>query len=85
MVVYCDGTNVVDAGNYFTTLKTPAATITGGTITGITDLAVADGGTGASVSALASSNIAVGPSPEFLNLGLSMSVASNALTIAIKG
>ena len=42
MCLYCDGTNVVDATNYQT------ATITGGTVTGITDLVVADGGTGAS-------------------------------------
>lgn len=45
--VYADGTNVVQA-NYFPVLSTPSASITGGTITGITDLAVADGGTGAS-------------------------------------
>ena len=43
-----DGTNVVDASDYFTAITTPSATITGGVITGITDLVVADGGTGAS-------------------------------------
>jgi|TARA_R110002126_G_scaffold13327_4_gene57997 hypothetical protein len=43
-----DGTNVVDASDYFTAITTPSATITGGTITGITDLVVGDGGTGAS-------------------------------------
>ena len=48
MALYCDGTNVVDAVTYFTALATASAIITGGTITGITDLVVADGGTGAS-------------------------------------
>jgi hypothetical protein len=48
MFLYCDGTNVVNAFDYFTAITTPLATITGGTITGITALAVADGGTGAS-------------------------------------
>ena len=40
MALYCDGTNVIDAMDY--------VNITGGTITGITDLVVADGGTGVS-------------------------------------
>ena len=48
MVLHCDGTDVVDAFDYLTGITTPNATITGGTITGITDLTVADGGTGAS-------------------------------------
>jgi len=48
MFVFNNGTNVVDAVTYLSSLATPSATITGGTITGITDLAVADGGTGAS-------------------------------------
>jgi hypothetical protein len=45
MALYCDGTNVIDA---FDAVNLSRATITGGSITGITDLAVADGGTGAS-------------------------------------
>jgi hypothetical protein len=45
MMLYCDGTNVVDA---FDAANISRATITGGVITGITDLAVADGGTGVS-------------------------------------
>lgn len=38
-------------------LTTSSATITGGSITGITDLAVADGGTGASTASLARQNL----------------------------
>ena len=53
MCLYCDGTNVVDATNYQTamtigTMTSASVAITGGSVTGITDLVVADGGTGAS-------------------------------------
>lgn len=40
-----------------TTLTTASATITGGSITGITDLAIADGGTGASTATAALTNL----------------------------
>lgn len=40
-----------------TSISASAATITGGTITGITDLTVADGGTGASTPAAARTNL----------------------------
>jgi len=41
MFVYNNGTNVVDAITYLSSLATPSATITGGTIAGITQLDVA--------------------------------------------
>jgi len=43
-------------------ITTSSATITGGTITGITDLAVADGGTGASTAANARTNLSAASS-----------------------
>ena len=46
----------MDIGNL---LSTSSADITGGTITGITDLAVADGGTGASSASAARANLNV--------------------------
>jgi len=41
MFVFNNGTNVVDAVTYLTSLATPSATITGGTVSGITQLNVA--------------------------------------------
>ena len=60
-----------------TSMSTVAATITGGTITGITDLAVADGGTGSSSLTLNSVLIGNGTSPL---LAVAPSTAGNFLT-----
>lgn len=49
MALYCNATNVLNAFD--------VVNITGGTITGITDLAIADGGTGASTAAAALVNL----------------------------
>lgn len=74
MVLYCNGTNVIDAVTALAspTISSPtitspsitngtisSATITGGSISGITDLAVADGGTGASTPTNAKINLEV--------------------------
>lgn len=57
-LIYTDGLGSVASVFDFTSfLSMSSATITGGTITGITDLAIADGGTGASSAATALSNL----------------------------
>ena len=60
-----------------TSMTTAAATITGGTITGITDLAVADGGTGS--SSLTLNSVLIGNGTSAL-LAVAPSTAGNVLT-----
>lgn len=52
-------TDKIQSGNTVGALTITSATINGGIITGITDLAVADGGTGASTVAGAQANLQV--------------------------
>lgn len=52
-------TDKIQSGDTVAALTVTNATINGGTITGITDLAVADGGTGASTVAGAQANLQV--------------------------
>jgi len=67
-LVRVNSSNLIEFG---ATITSP--TISGGSITGITDLAVADGGTGASTAAAAATNLGLGTgdSPQFtaVNVG----------------
>lgn len=55
--VYSDGTNVLSVTGSIASQSASSVAITGGSITGITDLAVADGGTGASNQTDARTNL----------------------------
>jgi hypothetical protein len=56
-IVYADGTNVVAMTGTMAVQNASSVAITGGSVTGITDLAVADGGTGSSTAAGARTNL----------------------------
>lgn len=69
-------------------VTTASATITGGSITGITDLAIADGGTGASSASAARSNLGAAStsSPDFTgNVTVTSNSSSAALTVTQTG
>lgn len=67
------------------TQSAASVTITGGAITGITDLAVADGGTGASTASAALANLGgVGPDPGYGSIG-SIITARTDTTVLVAG
>jgi hypothetical protein len=65
-------TDKIQSGNTVSSLIILSATISGGTITGITDLAVADGGTGASTVAGAQANLQVDPAGTAVALAIAL-------------
>ena len=72
-IIYCDGAGAGAAvGDFTANLAMSSVNITGGSISGITDLAVADGGTGASTAGGARSNLgaaASGANTDITSLG----------------
>ena len=72
-IVYCDGAGagavVYSLGD---NLAMSNAKITGGSVTGITDLAVADGGTGASTVSGAQTNLQVDPAGTAVALAIAL-------------
>lgn len=72
-IVYCDGAGsgaaVVSISD---NLSMSNANITGGSVTGITDLAVADGGTGASTASAALTNLGAEPAGTAVALAIAL-------------
>jgi hypothetical protein len=65
-------TDKIQSGETVSSLIILSATISGGSITGITDLAVADGGTGASTIAGAQANLQVDPAGTAVALAIAL-------------
>jgi hypothetical protein len=65
-------TDKIQSGDTVGSLIILSATISGGSITGITDLAVADGGTGASTVAGAQTNLQVDPAGTAVALAIAL-------------
>jgi hypothetical protein len=65
-------TDKIQSGDTVSSLIILSATISGGSISGITDLAVADGGTGASTIAGAQANLQVDPAGTAVALAIAL-------------
>lgn len=72
-VIYADGAGAGAAVADFTAnLAMSSVNITGGSVSGITDLAIADGGTGASTVSAAQSNLQVDPAGTAVALAIAL-------------
>ena len=72
-VIYADGAGAGAAVSDFTAnIASSSINITGGSVTGITDLAVADGGTGASTISGAQTNLQVDPAGTAVALAIAL-------------
>ncbi len=65
-------TDKIQSGNTVAALTITSATINGGSISGITDLAIADGGTGASTVSAAQANLQVDPAGTSVALAIAL-------------
>lgn len=72
-IIYCDGAGAGAAVSDFTAnIASSSINVTGGSITGITDLAVADGGTGSSTAAGALTNLGAEPAGTAVALAIAL-------------
>ena len=72
-VIYCDGAGAGAAVSDFTSnMAMSSVNITGGSITGITDVAIADGGTGASTASAALTNLGAEPAGTAVALAIAL-------------
>lgn len=72
-LIYCDGAGAGAAVSDFSAnLAMSSVNISGGTVTGITDLAVADGGTGASTASDALTNLGAEPAGTAVALAIAL-------------
>lgn len=71
--IYCDGAGAGAAVTDFTAnLAASSIKVTGGSVTGITDLAIADGGTGASTASAALTNLGAEPAGTAVALAIAL-------------
>jgi len=72
-IIYCDGAGAGAAVSDFTAnLASSSIKVTGGSVTGITDLAIADGGTGASTASAALTNLGAEPAGTAVALAIAL-------------